>query len=263
MKNYVISMISSNKRRQHICHEFAQLGIKFNFFDAITPDKNQYFCEKLSLDINKFDISPTEISCFLSHIFLWKQAQVLNLKYIAVFEDDIYLGENAALFLNSEDWIPEHIDIIKLEYFNHRIEVLKSKSINTLDHRGLYRLISVHLGGAGYIISNQTIEFLLSELLTLNQIQPIDHFLFEDMLGKTQVFQILPAICIQDSIKYQSYDNFGSNLEKERKERQNNFIRVKVKLPLIAKLYREVFRVLKQLKSIIKKVLYQKNISFR
>ena len=55
-----------------------------------------------------------EIACALSHIVLWNFVLENNLDYINIFEDDIYLGENAKELLKI-DYIPEDTDILKLE----------------------------------------------------------------------------------------------------------------------------------------------------
>ena len=65
----------------------------------------------------------------MSHIAVWLRAKELGLKYVAIFEDDVYLGENATLFLNSSNWIPKNIDVIKLETFLTKIFGGVSKSM--------------------------------------------------------------------------------------------------------------------------------------
>lgn len=55
-----------------------------------------------------------EIACALSHIVLWNFVLENNLDYINIFEDDIYLGENAKELLEI-DYIPKDTDILKLE----------------------------------------------------------------------------------------------------------------------------------------------------
>ena len=264
MKNYVISLKSAKKRRDHIETEFKKFNIDYSFFDAITPLQNEKICLDLGIDIKKFTITKTEISCFLSHIYIWKKALQDNTDYISVFEDDIYLGEQAFLFLGNTNWIPSNIDIVKIESFDKSIEVLKTEKIKTLDNRFLYKLISKHIGGAGYIISKKAIIYLLSELKNKDEIEPIDLFIFEDMINNLNIYQMLPALCIQDFIKNNSYENFGSALEGERRIRFNiekNII--KSNYNFLSKIKREILRIFKQLYKLMRKIKYEKKVTYR
>ena len=262
MKNIVISLQTAKARREHIEKEFGQQNISFEFFDAITPDKNQQYAEKFGLNLNSFNLKPTEISCFLSHIYLWVYAEENNLEYIAIFEDDIYLGENANLFLTNASWIPNDIDVLKLEAFDKYIEVDRSSILNTLDNREIYHLISKHIGGAGYIISHKIINKILLRLKQEKKIKPLDHYLFEDLIldNNTNIVQILPALCIQDFIKHSTYENFASSLEEERRKRFNS---IKVKLTFVQKLKREILRLALQVKGIFRRIMYRKKVTFR
>lgn len=122
MRNYVISLTTAEDRRIHIKQEFGKQGIDFEFFDAVTPAYNQSFINIFNLDFTNSDLSDNEISCFLSHLCLWKKCLDDNLDYIAIFEDDIYLSADAYLFLNRPDWIDENINLIKIEKINKKIQ---------------------------------------------------------------------------------------------------------------------------------------------
>lgn len=262
MKNIVISLKTAKARREHIEKEFGKQNIGFEFFDAITPEKNRQYAEKLGLNLNLFDLKPTEISCFLSHISLWCYAEENNLEYIAIFEDDIYLGENADLFLNDFSWIPKDIDVLKLEAFDDYIEVDKNIALNTLDNREIYHLLSKHIGGAGYIISHKVTNKILMKLRKEKNIKPLDHYLFEDLIleNSVNIVQILPALCIQDFIKNKAYKNFSSSLEEERRKRFNS---LKVKLTFAQKVKREILRLILQFKGIFRRIMYRKKVTFR
>lgn len=262
MKSYVINLKSNSIRYQHIKNEFSTQNIKFDFFDAITPEMNHEFAKKIGMTIEKLDLTPSEISCFLSHVYLWKYAKDKNLDYIAIFEDDIYLGENASLFLNDSSWILDEFDIIKLEAFYPHVEVQKKMAINVLDNRKIYPLLSKHLGGAGYILSRKVIGKLLTDIQNNDHLEPLDHYLFEELVydPNINIVQILPAICIQDSIKNGSHDNFSSALENERRKR---FIRNTKKLSFNEKFKREVKRIFIQISQIVRKVLYRKSVVFK
>lgn len=116
-RNYVISLTNAQERRAHITQEFGKQDISFSFFDAITPDLIEETAKKFNITFDrssKATLCDGEIACALSHIVLWNFVLENNLDYINIFEDDIYLGENAKELLNV-DYIDSDTDILKLE----------------------------------------------------------------------------------------------------------------------------------------------------
>ena len=115
--NYVISLTRETKRRKHIEQEFDRQNILFSFFDAVTPDRIEDVAKKFNIILDRSSEAKLwdgEIGCALSHISLWNLAVEKNLDYINIFEDDIYLGENAKELLEV-DYLPDDIDVLKLE----------------------------------------------------------------------------------------------------------------------------------------------------
>ena len=124
--NYVISLIKETKRRKHIEQEFDRQNILFSFFDAVTPDRIEDVAKKFNIILDRSSEAKLwdgEIGCALSHISLWNLAVEKNLDYINIFEDDIYLGENAKELLEV-DYLPDDIDVLKLmeEWYFARLD---------------------------------------------------------------------------------------------------------------------------------------------
>ncbi|HGJ9820478.1 TPA: glycosyltransferase family 25 protein, partial [Neisseria gonorrhoeae] len=110
-------------------------------------------------------LSGVEKACFMSHAVLWKQALDEGVPYIAVFEDDVLLGEGAGQFLAEDTWLQERFDpdsafVVRLEtMFMH---VLTSPSgVADYGGRAFPLLESEHCGTAGYIISRKAMRFFL------------------------------------------------------------------------------------------------------
>ena len=97
--NYVISLTRETKRRKHIEQEF--WSAKYPFFIFWCSDTRSYWgivAKKFNIILDRSSEAKLwdgEIGCALSHISLWNLAVEKNLDYINIFEDDIYLGENA------------------------------------------------------------------------------------------------------------------------------------------------------------------------
>ncbi|HHX9403158.1 TPA: glycosyltransferase family 25 protein [Neisseria meningitidis] len=229
MQNHVISLASAAERRAHIADTFGRHGIPFQFFDALMPSERleQAMAELVpGLSAHPY-LSGVEKACFMSHVVLWKQALDESLPYIAVFEDDVLLGEGAEQFLAEDAWLKERFDpdtafIVRLEtMFMH---VLTSPS-GVADYcgRAFPLLESEHWGTAGYIISRKAMRFFLQHFAMLQpeQIKPIDLMMFSDFFDKEgmPVYQVSPALCAQE-LHYTKFHNkssvLGSLLEDER-----------------------------------------------
>ncbi|HEZ3847320.1 TPA: glycosyltransferase family 25 protein, partial [Neisseria meningitidis] len=172
-------------------------------------------------------LSGVEKACFMSHAVLWKQALDEGLPYIAVFEDDVLLGEGAEKFLAEDAWLQERFDpdsafIVRLEtMFMH---VLTSPS-GVADYcgRAFPLLESEHWGTAGYIISRKAMRFFLDRFAVLPSegLHPVDLMMFSDFFDRegVPVCQLNPALCAQELHYAKFHDQnsaLGSLIEHDR-----------------------------------------------
>ena len=264
MKNFVISLACANERHEHITSEFSKHGIAFSFFNAITPDLIDQVAKDVSLDITHADLKHCEVACLLSQVVLWQKAVDENLDFVGIFEDDIHLGQQAEEILTQTDWIPDDAHIIKIEAFYPKATVsMRSKSIFS-SNRKLVELRSKHMGAGGYILSYQGAKALLHFIKEYKTIIPIDHILFKDYLmsGEHKVYQMLPALCVQDFILMSGKTSLPSYLAQERKLRKGNISKVEETLTLKEKFTKEFRRFLAQLIR-FRKAEYIVKIKFR
>lgn len=249
--NYVISVKNNTQRRNHIISEFGKQNIPFEFFDAITPDLIEVKAKEFDLDLSNSTLTKGEIACALSHIALWHFAKAQNLDYICIFEDDIYLGENAIDFL-SNSYVNENVDIIKLEKHYARIKY-KSNPDVIFKNRQLHRLKLKHMGAAGYVLTKKGLTFLLDKLKGYQLLRAIDDLMFDKLLKEPEynVLQLIPAICIQDYVLNNNI-TFSSELANERDKRRRN-------ISVLSKLHRELIRPFYQLN----KRLFGRDLEFK
>lgn len=263
MSIFVISLDSAVERRQHIEAEFKKYLVDFNFYDAITPVTSDEAAKSVGIDLSRRgDLTKGEVACLLSHVMLWKKIVDLDLKYMAIFEDDIYLGENIQNFFSDFSWIPEDVHIIKLEAFDKKVDMAFFPKLSK-DGRSLYHLKAMHLGGAGYILSKAAAEHYLALIANMPKLVPVDHILFgcDVKYGKYETYQITPAICAQDFYVYNKYDNLPSHLEEDRsvRHRAEKLARLqqKKKLSLSLKVKRELLRLVSQILKLTKLSAYR------
>ena len=239
--NYVISLTTATDRREHITKEFGKQNISFEFFDAITPNNLELKAKELGIDISNSHLTKGEIACALSHIALYHLAKEKELDYICIFEDDIYLGENANLLLNN-NYIDDNVDIVKIEK-NFDTVILSVFSIKEYLGRKFYKLTKSNSGTGGYIVTKKGIDFLVKNIKEIKDIE-IDNLLFKQLLLKKEytVWQMQPAVCIQDCLLNPQTSSFGvmggeGGERDQRRDKKN-----KKKLPLIIRLVKEVKR---------------------
>lgn len=119
MQTHVISLKNQHQRRAHMTQELGKQNIDFTFFDAIEGHDIARISHNLGLQVaQNTQLSQGEKGCLLSHVSLWQKMCDENLPHITILEDDIFLGQNAAAFLNSGTWLHDKpIELLKIETF--------------------------------------------------------------------------------------------------------------------------------------------------
>lgn len=239
----VVSLVEEYTRREHIDHLFAQQGLDFDYFDAINKQQIDVTLQKHELSVNTDKVSLGETACYLSHYCLWQQVIDNDMLYLMVFEDDIYFSKNAKVLLSDLDWLPPNFDVVKLETMYGQVMI--DKGVPLLAEHKLCRMKSRHMGMAGYIISQAGAKKLVAITKALGIDRPVDHIMFDDLIDqkKSAMYQVFPAICIQDKILDMQSERFASCLEHERQSRPVK----KIKLTQAQKVNRELARLWKQL----------------
>lgn len=228
MKNYVISLSTTHHRREHIIVEFTKHCVHFEFFDAKTPDDIHDLAPQFNPHLkNSSLLSDGEKACLLSHVCLWQQMLDDDIDYLAIFEDDVYLGQNADVFFNDSQWLKKTgIDYLKTETFLQERK-LSGTTIHLPDDRCAKVLCESHLGTAGYVISQKAAKTLLDFIknLSQNDLKPIDHLMFDDyrqISTALPIYQMLPAIVAQEFILYPTQNAMPSDIQNDRDERKKN-----------------------------------------
>ena len=256
MKNIVISLKTATARREHIVQEFGKQNVGFEFFDALTPDLARPLAEKMQLNIQDEFLSPGELACFMSHVSIWQKMVDEHIPHLAIFEDDVYLGKDAAELLNSAGWINPNWDIIKTEAFADQVFLGKNQSEIANGMRHIVQLMGKNLGTAGYILSIEGAQKYLNYVQQI-QLIPLDQVMFDEFIRHTfhPVYQMTPALCIQEMMLFpEKKTTLSSDLIAERKSRMK-----KQKKKGWAKVKLEILRILKQ----VKYALVGKRVEFK
>ena len=245
----------------HINDEFSKAKVDFNFFDAITPVKNKQILHQYHLMQKKTDISDVEISCFLSHYLIWQKMVDEEIPCIGIFEDDIYLSDDANYFLKEYNWGALDFHVVKIERCYQKFARTGFFPTYRMKGRHLLRLQDDYYGAGGYILSNSGAKYLIDYYANLSAIIPVDKVIFGLMLQQHEyrAFQMNPAICIQDCVQTGDFDKFPSDLEDARVsyflQKNEHSIVQDIKE---SKIKRELLRPFRQLKECVKYFFYKK-----
>lgn len=248
MQIYVISLETAVARREHIEKEFGQQSIKFNFFDALTPELAKPLAEKMNLRVHGDFLTYGELACFMSHVSIWQKMVNEQIPYVAIFEDDVYLGENSSELLNNTDWIKSDWDIIKIEAFADKVLLGSVTTKIANKSREIIALKGPNLGTAGYILSLRGAQKYLEYICQI-QLIPLDQVMFNEFILNqiNPVYQMSPALCIQEMKLFPEKNTvLSSDLFAERKARMS-----KHKKKGWAKAKLELVRILIQVKYIV------------
>ncbi|WP_245488904.1 glycosyltransferase family 25 protein [Mesorhizobium sp. M7D.F.Ca.US.004.03.1.1] len=204
----VINLDRSPDRLAHVTAEFAKIGVSFDRVPAVDALHRRDFAETSP------GLTATEVACLMSHKVCWKIIADGDDAFGAIFEDDVLLCEAAGPMLSDDGWVPADADVVKLEtYLRKTVIAMKRTSVS----RGfsLARLYGFHIGSAGYIVSKRAAR----DLITRNLDAPADHVIFDPSLPTSSsktVYQLLPALCVQNDLVREKASGLTSLLSEER-----------------------------------------------
>lgn len=256
MQCHVISLQTEAKRRAHMLTEFTKHGIQFDFHDAITPSAATALASELHLQVDKTQLTDVELACFMSHVELWTSMQDNNIPYMAIFEDDVYLGSDAHFYLTQSTWLHPDWHIIDLEYFDRRVIVGQDAVTLPTGNRKLLPLRSPNLGTAGYILSKEGATSLLAYIQE-RVLTPLDHMMFKRYIdnGRLPIHYMSPSLVIQDMKRGPTQaPNLSSTLIHDRQQRMKT-----QRVTGIAKVRKELSRIYAQIRHVLiaKKAFFQ------
>jgi glycosyl transferase family 25 len=239
MRVQVISLLRAPERIAHVDAVFGTAAITFDRVAAVDgQDLTSAEISRWRRGVPRFyEIPPAELACFLSHRGCWETV-VRTGEPIAIFEDDVHLGKNAREILADKSWIPTGADIVKLDTTLTKT-IVDRRPVISVHGRTAVRLRGYHTGGAGYVLTERGARKLLDAIRTISD--PFDQLLYNPALplhGQLEIYQLVPALCIQHDVLHRSSLDLPSYLEGGRG---------RLKRTAVAKLMREIQRPVERL----------------
>lgn len=202
MKAWFINLDRSADRLAHMEKALSEVGLDYSRIPAVDGRAlSQEDVDSVYKPLpNCQELDRGSIGVFLSQRKAWQAIVDSGDSHGIVFEDDILFGENAAEIFSDFSWLPQTLDLLRLEIVS-RHTVRDLKPIFSILDRDIVRLRHVLLGAGAYIISARAAAQLLKETRTFTY--ACDYVLFDpacpDYCG-FEVYQMVPALCIQSAV---------------------------------------------------------------
>jgi glycosyl transferase family 25 len=213
-KLFVINLDFDKDRFNDVAKKFNDLSIKFERVAAVY---GKGFNESELADFTKKYPQikgPGKLGCFLSHSHIWKKIAEGEQEYGFIFEDDVHFSNDLKKFVESENWMPERFDIIRLEVSTNRL--LLAKSNDEFLNRKIHKLKSSSYCAGAYVMSKSCAKKMIA--ISALDIKGNDKTLFdfeESVIAKSlDIYQVSPALVIQDKyINSEVKLGYESNIE--------------------------------------------------
>ena len=203
MRAYLINLERRSDRLRKMTEQLNALGISFERVDALDARSiADSHLEQQFRDDGPLGVIPKgDKCCALSHALAWQSFARSGESHAVILEDDVALDGAAAALLRDDSWIPENVDLLKLERYGPPSQrVLIDERVDIGNGRKIGRLRSRHTGAAAYIMSRRA-------ALTLNAAVdswwlPVDHLLFN--LNNSPIAEYLRPHQMTPAIAHQS-----------------------------------------------------------
>jgi glycosyl transferase family 25 len=202
MKIFVINLARNPERLERMQRLLDAKGLAFERLDAVdgkTLSEEEIARWSQRKPDGSLCLSPSEVGCMLSHRHAWEQIAAMETGHAVILEDDIHFSADAATFLKSGDWVPADAEIVKIETVRKWKTAVSKTSIPLGDGHSLAKLLGQHFGTGGYIVTASGARRLLEEIGAVHM--AIDQIMFDpasDLFNRLSIYQIMPALCIQD-----------------------------------------------------------------
>ena len=206
MKLYseMLNIERAKDRKELMCGELKKKNIEAYFHKAVDykdTKKEDILLECLQYGPwGQFHIQ--NMAATLSHSRAWERFLQSDADICFIMEDDIFISDDLERWLSDFSWWPVDADIIKLEcwveklYKNGAI-LFEKPGIKHLN-RKVKRLLTRHMGAAGYLLTRSAAEKLLASK-PFDMV--IDQMLFNINASKVaknmKIYQIIPALILQ------------------------------------------------------------------
>lgn len=198
MRIFVISLPTQSQRRAFIRAQFERMSLPFSFFDAVDVRRRQteYF---RAFDVRRFELNTgrhpltAEISCYASHLTLWRTCRILD-EPIIILEDDAALGEGFEDAVRFVERRIASLGFVRLETNKKRLGPTVSTG-HTFSARYCH---SYPFSAMAYALSPSVAKSFIEHSHTFHA--PVDKFIKDFWVHRQPLYQLSPAVVAESDI---------------------------------------------------------------
>lgn len=207
---FVINLARRPDRLERIGDHLKSRGVTWQRTEAIdaTEVSDAYLDERVSDTGPLGRFGRGDRTATVSHMAAWQDFLKSGLAYGLIVEDDAYFSTDLADLLADDAWIPEGIEVIKLEKFGEGTSrvLLGRRTELPVAGRAAFELQSRHVGGAAYILSRKAAQAGLDMAGRVHV--PVDHLWFNPNVSplarRFRPVMVHPAMATQRAYAYNS-----------------------------------------------------------
>lgn len=219
MQRYVINLTRRPDRLAAMTRQFARMELDFVRVDALDVRTAARAELTAGFDMHTQPcVMDGDMACSQSHRRAWRTFLSTGETHAVFLEDDVIFTAEGPEYLTHDAWIPDGVDVIKLELTGplHRYVLVRNLVTLQNGHR-IGQLCSRHAGAGAYVLSRRGAEILLR---CDDWRIPVDQMLFNP--DRSPVYrairpnQLLPAIARQPDEELRRSDLIGERLRRRR-----------------------------------------------
>ena len=204
MKIFVISLPDADARRERAARQLEELGLAFEFFDAMRGDQvmaDGYFdrCDEEEWLLNTgHPMSPGEVGCFASHRSMWQKCVDLG-EPIMIMEDDFQLLPG---FAEAVQQVADNI----LEFGFIRLQTETRARKQRVASRGdytLWRYTKVPHSCMCNSITPKVAQSLVEQTRVVYE--PVDVFIKKFWVHRQPIFGLTPYTVTESTLSQDTY----------------------------------------------------------
>ena len=207
---FVINLDRRPDRMERIAAHLGDIGVAYHRIPAIDAQNTDpaWLDRVISKSGPLGSLGDGDRACTVSHWQAWGKFLKTSADFALFLEDDAFLARDVLALLTTADWVPEGVDVVKLEKFGQGASnVLLGPPVGSLPvKRELRRLHSRHAGGAAYILSRCAARAGIGAQGSIRV--PVDHLWFNPNVSRLArrfpPHVIRPAMATQRAWGYNS-----------------------------------------------------------
>ena len=166
---YVINLDRRPDRMQSITDGLHRLGLKVSRVPAVdartVTDEELNERVRLGGSFGGIEFDRGAAACVLSHVrALDTFLSTSDAQAALILEDDAELADDLPMFLESTDWWPADVNLVRIEGWRKKGRLLSRVCAEPYRGRELRRIAVFIAGACGYIIGRDTARYILDKL---------------------------------------------------------------------------------------------------